>query len=479
MNRSTTTLLTVIQRAMNAVSEAFGSGWRVKAVGGTALRSALRGLYVIEITLFVLAATPANAQQVVAPYIAWADLCNVPGYYGSGQAVCDARKALVWTGSGLGSVDYVPVPNNPFGSPTYTQQWLDQGQCEAHRTSSTTVDVIGYARMGYYCPYGWSINGGYACSGPGAPENGYLQGYIVSQNLTPAGNEIRCTRSGPDPDKNRSCPVGAASGGNPINFGFASKFERAVDIGSSSANDMSFGHTYNSKFVPNDRNSIDMTLGRLRAHPFGQRISVAATPAFTTAWVLRPDGNRYAFNLSNGQYSPEQDILLRLAEVKSAQAVRTGWTLTDTDDSIESYDANGTLQSITPRTGIVQTLAYNGSGQLTTVTDPYGRTLTFTYNAANATLGANNIATVTDHLGNVVSYAYDAVNNLSTVTYPGGAVKTYLYNEQAFTANTNLPNALTGITDENGSRFATYNNDTQGRAVSTEHAGGVEKYQLN
>ena len=53
MNRSTTTLLTVIQRAMNAVSEAFGRadtqrvirhGWRTDLFGGTALRSALRGL---------------------------------------------------------------------------------------------------------------------------------------------------------------------------------------------------------------------------------------------------------------------------------------------------------------------------------------------------------------------------------------------------------------------------------------------------
>ena len=53
MNRSTTTLLTVIQRAMNAVSEAFGRAdaqrvirheWRANTFGGTALRSALRGL---------------------------------------------------------------------------------------------------------------------------------------------------------------------------------------------------------------------------------------------------------------------------------------------------------------------------------------------------------------------------------------------------------------------------------------------------
>ena len=100
-------------------------------------------------------------------------------------------------------------------------------------------------------------------------------------------------------------------------------------------------------------------------------------------------------------------------------------------------------------------------------------------NQGNPTTGANNIATVTDHLGNTVSYTYDAANNLATVTYPGGGSKTYLYNEQAYTANTNLPNAMTGITDENGTRFATYQYDSQGRAVSTEHAGGVLQDSLH
>ena len=53
MNRSTTTLLTVIQRVMSAASEAFGRadtqwvirhGWRADLFGGTAVRSGLRGL---------------------------------------------------------------------------------------------------------------------------------------------------------------------------------------------------------------------------------------------------------------------------------------------------------------------------------------------------------------------------------------------------------------------------------------------------
>ena len=54
-------------------------------------------------------------------------------------------------------------------------------------------------------------------------------------------------------------------------------------------------------------------------------------------------------------------------------------------------------------------------------------------------------------------------------------MRKYLYNEAAYTTNANLANALTGITDENGNRYATFKYDATGRAVSSEHAGGAEK----
>ncbi|WP_455155342.1 hypothetical protein [Cupriavidus campinensis] len=62
---------------------------------------------------------------------------------------------------------------------------------------------------------------------------------------------------------------------------------------------------------------------------------------------------------------------------------------------------------------------------------------------------------------------------LSSVTYPDGTTRRYLYE------NLQFPWALTGITDEKGVRFATYGYDLLGRATSTEHAGGVDKFQLS
>ncbi|MFJ2988637.1 RHS repeat protein [Collimonas sp. NPDC087041] len=64
------------------------------------------------------------------------------------------------------------------------------------------------------------------------------------------------------------------------------------------------------------------------------------------------------------------------------------------------------------------------------------------------------------------------------VEYPDNKTRTYVYNESANTADANLPHALTGIVDENGNRFAIFNYDSSGKAISTEHAGGVEKYSV-
>ena len=83
---------------------------------------------------------------------------------------------------------------------------------------------------------------------------------------------------------------------------------------------------------------------------------------------------------------------------------------------------------------------------------------------------------MTDPAGGVYHYSYDANRNLVGVVYPDGASKTYWYNESANTGGTNLPNALTGITDESAVRYATYKYNSTGLAVNTQHAGGVESY---
>ena len=63
-------------------------------------------------------------------------------------------------------------------------------------------------------------------------------------------------------------------------------------------------------------------------------------------------------------------------------------------------------------------------------------------------------------------------NMLSQVDYPDGTFKKYHYE------NTKWPFHLTGMTDENDIRFASWEYDRFGRAISSEHAGEAEKIYL-
>jgi YD repeat-containing protein len=214
--------------------------------------------------------------------------------------------------------------------------------------------------------------------------------------------------------------------------------------------------------------------------------------------MYRADGKALTFTLnSTGIWITDADITDTLVQLKDATGTVTGWKYTTAADEVELYDADGKLQSITNYSGLTQTLTYadgttgpNGgyvldaagnptatilpAGLLIRVTDVSSHSLNFGYDAAN------RIAKMTDPVGGIYQYAYDPNNNLASVAYPDNKTRQYLYNEPAYTSGTNLPNALTGIIDENGARFATWTYDAQGRATSSEHAsGGVDKHTLS
>jgi len=213
--------------------------------------------------------------------------------------------------------------------------------------------------------------------------------------------------------------------------------------------------------------------------PFQQRIEVQNFSS-STVKVRRTDGRWYIARLAGGLWTLDADIADRLTEVKNSSGQRTGWTYYEAaSESVEQYDATGLLQSISLRPGTVQLLAYNASGRLQTVTDSFGNMLTFAYFPAGAATKAGLLQSVTDRAGNQVSYTYDIAGNLTSAMLPAETSKQYLYGESALTQGAYLPYALTGLSDEHGVRFASFGYDGQGRAIATEHAGGVQRYQLN
>jgi RHS repeat-associated protein len=297
--------------------------------------------------------------------------------------------------------------------------------------------------------------------------NQILAPYLGSETLPPPQIRVYCKEDSTQayPYKNlgrpHHCPVG-----NPINQATGLKYQEEVDYRSPTPDGLNFVRYYNS-YAPLP---IKGTSPHWR-HTYSREIVKIDK---TTVIVHRPDGKSLHFSYRNEGWVAQPDVTDRLEERLDDQGKRTGWRYETAQDSVESYDALGRLQTIRLRSGRTLTLNYDARDQLLAVTSDAGRTLNFTYDTAY------RLATLTDPAGGVYRYTYDTRGNLSSVRYPDetpqddsdNPVRTYLYEDP------NFPHALTGIVDENNARFATWTYDAQGRAVLSEHAGGADRVEL-
>lgn len=155
--------------------------------------------------------------------------------------------------------------------------------------------------------------------------------------------------------------------------------------------------------------------------------------------------------------------------------------MADRENTVETYNSSGRLLSIKKRNGYTQTLSYDGSGKLTSVIDSYGRQITLTYNANglidSATAPDNKVVTYTYKNTTAVPSAYV----LEKVIYPDDTAANPADNPRItyHHENVDFPYALTGVTDERGIRYATWQYDTDGRAVQSELAGGVDRVTIS
>jgi len=240
---------------------------------------------------------------------------------------------------------------------------------------------------------------------------------------------------------------------NPINVATGNKFQTETDIACAAHTGLNLTRYYNSQ----DTTASPFGKGWHSSWHHGLKLNG------NTVTVTRGDGRQDIFtNNGAGVYTADADVTSTLTAVGSNGSV-TGWQLKLADDSVETYLFGGQLASITTREGRTTTFAYDTNSNVTSVTGPFGHVMSFAYDASG------HVSQARSPDGTVYAYTYDANNNLTSVTYPDGKRKQYLFENTAF------PNALTGIIDENGVRFATYAYDTQGRAISTEHAGGAER----
>ncbi|MEJ7805312.1 MAG: hypothetical protein WKG03_05255, partial [Telluria sp.] len=189
-------------------------------------------------------------------------------------------------------------------------------------------------------------------------------------------------------------------------------------------------------------------------------------------------------------------LLAIVSRTGSAQRLTYSNGVTN-DSSIGRHPANA---PVCPRVQLGMILE---AGLLLCVTDDAGRQLQFERDPYG------RISKMIDPAGESYLYAYDGISagctnsgafnaiaceagNLTSVTYPGGRTKTYHYNEASrINGGAACPGvkpvgpgfgglirALTGITDENGSRHLSWTYDCKGKATSSEVGQGNEKVTL-
>lgn len=269
---------------------------------------------------------------------------------------------------------------------------------------------------------------------------------------------------------------------NPCDAGSGNKYQREVDYAGLGVFPLHAERAYNSGGT-----TPSAAWGSQWRGFYDRSISLISTGTISTATVKRADGKSYNYNLVNGAWAGDADVVGTLVQTGvDASGNPTGGTYTNERDEVETYNASGQMVSITNRAGQSQTLTYSctvvsatcpvatpatvapAAGLLLTVTDPDGRSLNFSYDTSS------RVVRMTDPAGGAYTYVYDANNNLTTVTYPDGKVRGYLYGETANVSG--IPNAgvsythsLTGIVDENGNRYASWTYDAAGLAASSEH----------
>lgn len=357
------------------------------------------------------------------------------------QEACDAygRYDL---GSNFGRGDVVP---NPSASPPGA--W---GSCFVYRASGAYYNGMGYNSLGYVpCPANSTetsptscrCNEGYTDN----PETGNTCSALIEKVLALGGQCRGTCFSNPiyplTGSKKEFVPTGVSLAGLALQFTY---------------------DTTSALRPPTSGNPSAIVepapLGKYWKSNFHRRLQIA--PGLKKALLSRGDGLIRTFNgVGNGSYTAEGYSQSSLVTISG------GHRVTDTSaGTIETFDSAGRLVSLATTSGAV--LSFNYAGQaLTSVQGNDGRSVRFLY-----TDGL--IATIVTPEQGEIGIGYDANKNLRTITWPDAKVSTYLYE------NTAHPWALTGKTDESSSRYATFEYDAQGRAISSSYVGDAQKYSI-
>lgn len=238
--------------------------------------------------------------------------------------------------------------------------------------------------------------------------------------------------------------------GNPVNPAVGNKYQLETDYKGSRPFPLSATRAYNS------------IGGSWQIFP-----EMNFTPGDVASQLIRPDGKGLTYlPYSGSSWRPTStDITGSLDLIVDQSGVATGWRYTTDDDQVEVYDDVGRLSSVTQRAGISHHYSYSEND--ITVSHSFGGSLTYLFDEAGTITG------FTDPAGKLYSYSYGANGLFSGVSYPDGSSRNYHYEDAIHN------DLLTGISDANGDRFASWAYDSNRRAIISEHNSGAQRVSFD
>ena len=208
---------------------------------------------------------------------------------------------------------------------------------------------------------------------------------------------------------------------------------------------MSGGGIFGNKWVSN----IDLSLtfvdevGLTCAGRLNAAVACTANPA-TTSRILAVRGGS-----GGASYDAADGVWVNADDGSSIALVGGQWVLTQANGFTETYNAKGQPVAVRDIRGVGNQYAYNGSGQLASVTHSSGRSISFAWSAGRVSM-------VTAPDGKTYAYGYTG-GYLSSVASPDNlGVRTYHYEDSV------QPGGLTGIS-VNGVRYSRYSYYPDGR----------------
>ncbi len=199
---------------------------------------------------------------------------------------------------------------------------------------------------------------------------------------------------------------------------------------------------------------------------------------FPNTRLFDPQGNELPVPTGSFRWVPDADITAVLDSRYNTEGDFIGWVYRTPAGDTEYYNVGGGLERIVRADGqaleITRETNVAGEGLITLRSG--SRTLQIRVESIN---GFTLVRELTDPSGQVTRYAYSE-DRLVQVIYPDQTPGTEDNpRKQYHYENLNHPGALTGISDETGQRFTRWEYDSEGRAITSEHAGGVGRVTLS